>query len=144
MTVVLPDQPLHLDVPITSNTADALDLVMRTEEVSPAQATRRLVGYGALVFRTVRLEGGEVLLRHGRDVQHVVLLDVHGDPLVWMRPRGSTVAYAFSSVALAVRNRLVVESIARCDEFVVADLVADDQAERCLTCLRLVARWGAL
>jgi hypothetical protein len=149
MTEMAPGRRARVNVPISPKTDDALNLIMRHEGVSQAEAMRRLVGYGELLFRTVRMERGDVLLRHGRDVERVVLLDEPGDALVrdaallvWMRPSGSLVACAFSRVESDASDLVAVESIAGCDSFPVADLVvAEEQTERCRACQRTATQW---
>ncbi|GAB3461377.1 hypothetical protein [Actinophytocola sediminis] len=66
----------HLSVSMTRATHAALDIVAETERVSVAEALRRLVGYGALVYRTVRVDRDELLVRRGGLVNRIVLTDV--------------------------------------------------------------------
>jgi len=144
-----PERPSRVDEAISPKTADALLVVMTYEGVDLAEALRRLVGYGELVFRTIRLDGGDMLLRHGDDIDRVAILDPQGEPLVrdvapliWMRPTWSTVACAFPGVEIAA-GLDPLEPIARCDRWAVADLVQDDKAERCPACRRAAKRWSA-
>lgn len=65
----------RIEVKITDGTDAALRLVMEREDVTLTEALRRLVGYGELVYRTTRVEGGEVLTRHGRKQDRIRLVD---------------------------------------------------------------------
>jgi hypothetical protein len=64
---------VRLSIKITPHTWKALDLVADREDVSVAEALRHLVGYGELVYRTIRVDGDEVLIRSGRSVDCIVL-----------------------------------------------------------------------
>lgn len=144
------DPETRVDEVISPKTVDALALVMAHEGLSRAEALRRLVGYGELVYRTARLEGGTVLLRPvGDDMERTVWLDPDGDPLyrevaalVWMRPTWSTVACAFPGYEVNL-GLDPLEPISRCDRWAVDDLVQDDEANRCPACLRAAKRWRA-
>lgn len=140
-----PDRPSRVDESISPETADALLLVMAHDDVSKAEALRRLVGYGALVFRTARLERADVVFRRG-EVERIVLLDEGGDttvrelardvePLVWMRPMWSTVACAFPQALITAGVDPLVP-LANCDRWTARDLVQDDEADRCPACQR--------
>ncbi len=144
-----PERPNRVEEAIDPKTADALAVLMVRENISRAEALRRLVGYGELVYRTARLEGGDVLIRRGDDIERIVLLNDNGDPLtremaplVWMRPTWSTVACGFPGVEVAA-GLDPLEPIARCDRWPGADLVQDDEAERCPACKRAAKRWRA-
>lgn len=65
----------QIQVTISKATDAALRQVMEREEVTLPEALRRLVGYGDLVYTTTRVEGGEVLTRHGRRQEVVRLVD---------------------------------------------------------------------
>lgn len=71
-----PAEVRRIDVAVTPDTVAALRLVMDRERVSLTEAARRLLGYGAFVYRAMRVDGAEMEL-HGRDgtVREVVLLD---------------------------------------------------------------------
>jgi hypothetical protein len=69
---------LRISMDITPDTDKALQEVMRREKVDQAEALRRLVGYGALLYRVSVVNGDDVLIRKGDDVQRIVLL--HPEP----------------------------------------------------------------
>jgi len=53
---------------------EAIELIMSQERVSLTEAVRRLIGYGDFVYRAIKQDSAEVLLRKGEKVQEVVLL----------------------------------------------------------------------
>lgn len=71
--IELPPASTRLSVNITPKTWEALHLLADREDVSITEALRRLVGYGELVYRTIRVDGDEVLIRSGRHVHCIVL-----------------------------------------------------------------------
>lgn len=68
----------RISVNISPTTLAALDMVKDREKVSTTEALRRLVGYGELVYRSITIDGGDVLLRNGGQVERIVL--VTADP----------------------------------------------------------------
>lgn len=67
--------PKRLSVNIAPATAGALLDVVTDKGVSMTEAVRRLIGYGAVVYRAVR-DGGEVLIRkENGQTERIVLLD---------------------------------------------------------------------
>jgi hypothetical protein len=64
----------RLTVNITPATASALRRLSEREGVTITEALRRLVGYGDLVHQASEIEGREVLVRSGNEVQKVFLL----------------------------------------------------------------------
>jgi hypothetical protein len=69
-----PEQPKRINVAVTPEVVQALQTVMDNEQVTLTEATRRLISYGDFVYRAVKQEGSEVLLRNGDSVREVVLL----------------------------------------------------------------------
>ncbi len=67
-------RPRRINVAITPEVIEALETVMDRERVSLTEAVRRLVGYGDFVYRAVKLDEAELLLRKGDDIREVVLL----------------------------------------------------------------------
>lgn len=63
----------RISVNVTPATMTALHLVAESENVTITEALRRLVGYGDLVYRTVRNDH-KVLLDSGGRLEQVVLL----------------------------------------------------------------------
>lgn len=53
-----------MDVPVSKPAEEAIVLLVRREGVSRAEAARRLLGYGAFVYRAIADEGFELLVRH--------------------------------------------------------------------------------
>lgn len=64
----------RISVNISQATADALALIATDKRISVTEALRRLVGYGAVVYRATR-EGHDVLIRRGNQTERVVLVD---------------------------------------------------------------------
>lgn len=139
---------IRIELNVTPKTADELDLVIEAEGVTMSEALRRLVGYGGLIYRTIRQDGGEVLLRHGNDIQRLVLLhDDQGDPAVraptvWMRRRRSPVAHAFGLADLGGRGGKV-EPLGGCGAISLRLLREGDEAGRCASCERAVEQESA-
>jgi hypothetical protein len=124
-----------------------LAVVMDWEGIERGEAVRRLLAYGEVVYRTVRLQRSQVVLRSMEDVERVLMIDGHGNPvecdaapLMWMRPLWSTVACAFLGVG-APASLDPLEPIQQCGRWPASDLVQDDKAERCQACLRSAKRW---
>ena len=69
-----PEQPKRINVAVTPEVVQALQVVMDAEHVSLTEAVRRLISYGDFIYRAVKEDGSEVLLRNGDNVREVVLL----------------------------------------------------------------------
>lgn len=69
-----PEQPKRINVAVTPEVVQALQVVMDAEHVSLTEAVRRLISYGDFIYRAVKQEDSEVLLRNGDNVREVVLL----------------------------------------------------------------------
>lgn len=67
-------KPSRLSINMSKATEDALLELMNDKDVSMTEAVRRLVGYGAVVYRAMR-DDREVLLRSNGQTERVVLLD---------------------------------------------------------------------
>lgn len=63
----------RLTVNIGPATAKALQTVAQNEGVSVTEALRRLVGYGDLLYRAVKLDNKDVLFRDGKETQQVLI-----------------------------------------------------------------------
>lgn len=66
--------PRRINVAVDEATILALRLVIEREGVSLVEAVRRLTHYGDVVYRAVKEEGAEVLLKTGDTSRQVVLL----------------------------------------------------------------------
>jgi hypothetical protein len=73
-SAVRPEQPKRINVAVTPEVVEALQAVIDAEQVSLTEAVRRLISYGDFVYRAVKRDGAEVLLRTGDNVREVVLL----------------------------------------------------------------------
>lgn len=69
-----PEQPKRINVAVTPEVVQALQAVIDAEQVSLTEAVRRLISYGDFIYRAVKEDGSEVLLRNGDNVREVVLL----------------------------------------------------------------------
>lgn len=69
-----PEQPRRINVAVTPEVIQALQTVIDNEQVTLTEAVRRLVSYGDFIYRAVKQEGSEVLLRNGDTTREVVLL----------------------------------------------------------------------
>lgn len=67
-------KPSRLSINMSRATEDALLELMEDKDVSMTEAVRRLVGYGAVVYRAMR-DDREVLIRSNGQTERVVLLD---------------------------------------------------------------------
>lgn len=63
----------RLTVNIGPTTAEALHLVAQREGVTVTEALRRLVGYGDLLYRAMKVDGKDVLLRQGKETQQILI-----------------------------------------------------------------------
>ncbi|XVV00857.1 ribbon-helix-helix protein, CopG family [Actinosynnema sp. CA-248983] len=64
----------RINVAITPDTARALEAVTAAEGVSLTEALRRLVSYGDFVYRAIKQDNAEVLLKTGDTTRAVILL----------------------------------------------------------------------
>ncbi len=67
-------EPKRINVAVTPDTVHALQLVMDRENVSLTEAVRRLIGYGEFVYRAVRVDQAELLVKTKDSTKEVVLL----------------------------------------------------------------------
>jgi predicted DNA-binding protein (UPF0251 family) len=67
-------EPKRINVAVTPETVQALRLVMDNEQVNLTEAARRLMSYGEFVYRAIKEDGQDVLLRAGDTTREVVLL----------------------------------------------------------------------
>lgn len=63
----------RMTVNIGPATAEALQMVVDHENVTITEAVRRLIAYGELIYRTVKVEKKDVLIRDGNETQLVLL-----------------------------------------------------------------------
>lgn len=66
--------PKRINVAVNADTVAALELVVDREQVSLTEAHRRLIGYGEVIYRAVKEDGAEVLLRTAETTREVVIL----------------------------------------------------------------------
>ncbi len=64
----------RINVAVTPEVVRALELVIENEQVSLTEAVRRLIGYGDFIYRAVKEDQAEVLVRKGDSVREIVLL----------------------------------------------------------------------
>jgi hypothetical protein len=64
----------RIDVAVTPSTVDAIQVLMVREGVTLTEAVRRLIGYGELVYRTTRIDGGKILSANSSGSTHEVIL----------------------------------------------------------------------
>jgi hypothetical protein len=69
-----PEQQKRINVAVTPEVIQALQTVIDNEQVTLTEAVRRLISYGDFIYRAVKQEGSEVLLRKGDSTREVVLL----------------------------------------------------------------------
>jgi hypothetical protein len=67
-------RPRRINVAVTPDMIEAIELIMKKENISLTEAIRRLVSYGDFVYRAIREEGAELLVRNGDKTKEVVLL----------------------------------------------------------------------
>jgi len=67
-------RPKRINVPVTAEVVKALELIMENEQIGLAEAVRRLIGYGDFVYRAVKQDNAEVLLREGEHLREIVLI----------------------------------------------------------------------
>jgi hypothetical protein len=66
--------PTRITVNIGIETERALRMVMDREQITLTEAVRRLIGYGDLLYATVKVDGKDVLIRHDGSTQQVLLV----------------------------------------------------------------------
>ncbi|HEX2130862.1 MAG TPA: hypothetical protein VHH15_04825 [Actinophytocola sp.] len=66
-------EPKRINVAVSPDTVRALENVIEREGVTLTEALRRLIGYGDFVYRSVR-ENGEQLMVKGQDTTREVVL----------------------------------------------------------------------
>jgi hypothetical protein len=64
----------RLSVNITPATQAALDRLVEREGVTITEALRRLVGYGDLVYETTQINGDDILIRRGDNIERIRLI----------------------------------------------------------------------
>lgn len=64
----------RINVAVNPETVEALKVLVEREHVSLTEATRRLIGYGAVLYNAAKVEGGEVLVRTAEGTKEVVVL----------------------------------------------------------------------
>jgi hypothetical protein len=69
-----PGQPKRINVAVTPEVIQALQTVMENEQVTLTEAVRRLISHGDFIYRAVKQDGSEVLLRDGDSTREIVLL----------------------------------------------------------------------
>lgn len=69
-----PEQPKRINVAVTPEVIQAIQTVIDNEQVTLTEAVRRLISYGNFIYRAVKQEDSEVLLRNGDSIREVVLL----------------------------------------------------------------------
>lgn len=66
--------PKRINVAVAPETVRALEFLIEREQVSLTEAVRRLVGYGDFIYREMKENGAEVLVRDKSSTREVVLL----------------------------------------------------------------------
>lgn len=66
--------PKRINVAVNTETMAALQKVIDREGVSLTEAVRRLIGYGDVLYKAVRQDGEEVLLKKGSNTRQVIIL----------------------------------------------------------------------
>lgn len=64
----------RISVNVTPATQAALDRLVEREGVTVTEALRRLVGYGDLVYETTQVEGDDLLIRRGDNVERIIVI----------------------------------------------------------------------
>lgn len=67
-------RPRRINVAVTPDMIEAIEMIMERENISLTEAVRRLVSYGDFVYRAIREDGAELLVRNGDKTKEVVLL----------------------------------------------------------------------
>jgi len=66
--------PKRINVAVNAETIDALQKVIEREGVTLTEAVRRLIGYGEVLYRAVKEDNAEVLLKTGENTKQVIIL----------------------------------------------------------------------
>lgn len=64
----------RMTVNVHPSTSTALETVVEREGVTVTEALRRLVAYGHLMYRTTQIEGDDMLIRRGDDVERIIVI----------------------------------------------------------------------
>jgi hypothetical protein len=67
-------QTKRINVAVTPETVRALQNIIDQESVSLTEAVRRLIGYGAFVYSSIKKDNAQVLVKGASGTQEVVLL----------------------------------------------------------------------
>ena len=67
-------EPKRINVAVSADTVRALENVIEREGVTLTEALRRLVGYGDFVYRAVREEREQLIVKGEEGTREVVLL----------------------------------------------------------------------
>jgi hypothetical protein len=55
--------PKRINVAINASMLDDIDLLIEREGITLTEAVRRLIGYGGFVYRSIKEDGSEVVVR---------------------------------------------------------------------------------
>ena len=66
--------PRRINVAVTPDMLAAIDRVIEREQVTLTEAVRRLIGYGDVVYRSVKEDGQTMLLRSENGSEREVML----------------------------------------------------------------------
>jgi Ribbon-helix-helix protein, copG family len=69
-----PQTPRRINVAVTPDMLAAIDRVIEREGVTLTEAVRRLIGYGDVVYRSVREEGQTMLFRSDDGTEREIVL----------------------------------------------------------------------
>ncbi len=69
-----PEDIKRINVAVSPDIVQAIQVVMANEKIGLTEAVRRLIGYGDFVYRAIKQNGEDVLLRKGDTTREVVLL----------------------------------------------------------------------
>lgn len=64
----------RITVNVGPSTEAALRTLMESESVTLTEAVRRLIGYGELIYRAIKIDGKDVLIRKGDETQQILLV----------------------------------------------------------------------
>jgi hypothetical protein len=64
----------RLAVMVPAKTRASIELVMEREGITQTEAVRRLLSYAELYYRTVAIDGDELLIRRGNLTERVVMV----------------------------------------------------------------------
>lgn len=69
-----PIAPKRINVAVNVETVEALQRVIDREGVTLTEAVRRLIGYGDVMYRGVKEDGAELLLKTEEETKRVIIL----------------------------------------------------------------------